>query len=409
MFFKTFSKVGSVQVLTAIQGLLFTFLAARLLSPEMFGELRYVLVLLPFLMVSTLPTFDILVLREAASASKINLQDIVKKRGQFGFFGALFFAFILFFTKDNFTSEVFQSLCIVLLILPFYETTTSFRNFLVGKGLRDRALTIQLRNRILSIVLILLGVFIYMQLAPSVAGFLFIFLVCTTFPNIITNFSLKLREESRESKYLKTSDSLVKEAVFTSLASVIWIASYSFDKLIIERQLGVESLAFYSILVMIPLMIAQLVDGLIMLYYKKIFLSKVSIFTIKNIVSVVFLFSIVICAYGYFVHIFYPSIFGDFYSYTLSLALLSGVLILTGSIELLLIQYLYKEKKPSLIMGYNCSSILVLFVTLTLMLKDLNLHSILLVLGIKQIFLPMIIFTYHRLFQNYPHRLGSID
>ena len=409
MFFKTLSKIGSVQVLTAIQGLLFTFLATRLLSPQMFGELRYVLVLLPFLMIATLPTFDILVLREAASGSKVNLQNIVKKRGQFGFFGALFFSFILFFTKDNFTSEVFQSLCIVLLILPFYETTTTFRNFLVGKGLRDRALTIQIRNKILSIILIILGVFIYMQLAPSVAGFLLIFLVCTTLPNIITNFGLKLREVSRESKYLKTSDSLIKEAVFTSLVSVIWMASYSFDRLIIERQLGVESLAFYSILVMIPLMIAQLVDALIMLYYKKIFLSKVSIFTIKNIVFMIFLFSVVIVAYGNFVHIFYPFVFGDFYTYPLPLALLSGILIFTGSIELLLIQYLYKQKKPGLIMGYNCSSFVFLFVTLTIIVKDLDIYSIILVLGIKQFFLPIIILKYDKLFQNHPHQSGEID
>ena len=39
MFFKTLTKAGSVQVLAVVQGLLFTFLGTRLLSPEMFGEL----------------------------------------------------------------------------------------------------------------------------------------------------------------------------------------------------------------------------------------------------------------------------------------------------------------------------------------------------------------------------------
>tara|TARA_S200000501_G_C20869880_1_gene763738 strand:- start:2199 stop:3413 length:1215 start_codon:yes stop_codon:yes gene_type:complete len=401
IFFKTISKIGSVQVLTAIQGLLFTFLTARLLSPEMFGELRYVLVLLPFLMVVTLPTFDILVLRETAAGSKVSLQSIVNKRGQFGFFGALFFAMVLFFTKDYFPTEIFQSLCIALLVLPFYEITTPFRNFLVGKGLRDVALTLQLRNRILSIILILLSVLIYMQLASSVAGFLLIFLFCTTLPNIITNSRLKIREESRKSKYVKPSSSLVKEAVSTSLASIIWIASYSLDRLIVERQLGLEALAFYSILVMVPLLIAQLVDALIMLYYKKIFFSKVSVFTIKNIVLLIFLFSAIIFAYGYFVHNFYPFIFGNFYSYPLSLAFLSGLLIFTGSIELFLIQYLYKNKRAALIMGYNFISIIVLFLTLTLMLKNPNLYSILIVLGLKQLFLPMIIFAYDRRLKNY--------
>ena len=117
----------------------------------------------------------------------------------------------------------------------------------------------------------LFGVSIYIQLSPSVAGFLLIFWFCTTLPNIITNFGLKGREKSRVSKHVKTSGPLVKEAAFTSLASVVWIASYSFDRLIIEKQLGAETLAFYSILVMIPLMIAQFVDALVMLYYKKIF------------------------------------------------------------------------------------------------------------------------------------------
>lgn len=401
--------MGSVQALTAIQGLLFTFLAARILSPEMFGELRYVLVLLPFLMISTLPTFDNLVLRETASGSKINLQDIVTKRVKFGFFGALFFAVILFFSKDNFTIEIVQSLCIVLLILPFYETTTTFRNFLYGRGLQDRALTIQIRNRIFSIILILVGVSIFIQLSPSVAGFLLIFLVCTTLPNIITNFGLKRRERSREKKYSKTSDSLTKEAVFTSLVSIIWMASYSFDRLIIEKELGAESLAFYAILVMIPLMTAQLVDALIMLYFKRIFLNKVSIFTVKNIVFMILLFTVVIIAYGLFVHCLYPFIFGSFYNYSLPLALLSGILIFTGSIELLLIQYLYKQKKSGLILGYNCSSILVLFVALTIVVKDLDIYSVILALGTKQFFLPMIILKYDKLIQKYRHRYGWID
>ena len=121
-------------------------------------------------MISTLPTFDILVLREVASGSKINLQDIVKK-GKFGFFGALFLH--LFFFLQGI---IFQFRCfivqLVLLILPFYEITTTFRNFLVGKGLQNRALTIQIRNKIFSIILMLFGVLIYIQLSPSrVAGF----------------------------------------------------------------------------------------------------------------------------------------------------------------------------------------------------------------------------------------------
>lgn len=392
MYIKTYSKIASVQALVAAHAVLFTFLATRFLSPDEFGELRYVLVLLPFLMVVTLPTFDIIVLRETASRSKISLQGIVYKKMQFGLCGAILFAIVLMLIKDFFSFNIFLSLCLIIIILPFYEITTPFRNFLVGKGLRERALMIQLRNRLISIMIMLSSLLIFLWLEPSVTVFLFIFLVSTTLPNIITNLKLKIRESSCSSKYIKPSGLLTREAVLTSIASIIWTASYSIDRIIVERKMGFESLALYSILVMVPFMLAQYADSVVMIYYKKIFVEKDTQMTIRCGTIIFCLIFSVITAYGYFVHLFYPTLFGHFYKYPLSLALLSGCLIFTGSIELLFIQYLYSQKKTKLIFSYNIASISILAVTFTTLISDMDIFTVLLVLVLKQFCLPVIIY-----------------
>lgn len=391
MFFKTIGKVGSVQFLTAIHGLLFTFLAARLLSPQMFGELRYVLLLLPFLMVATLPSFDVLVLRECSARSKVNLQAVVRKRMQFGFFGAVIFSIILFSSKDYISKSIYQCLWLAILLLPFYEVTTTYRNYLIGKRLKHRALAIQLRNKIMSIALILICTYFYQQLTPSPASFFLIFLIVTTLPNVVTNLSLRRREDKREYRHVNLDTSLTREAIVTSLASSIWIISYSLDRLIVERQLGVEQLAYYSILIMIPLMIAQLVDSLIMVFYREIFLSNWKKLNFKNIFFLIISAFIFITIYAQVVHLVYPFIFGEFYSYSLSLCALSGLLIISGSIELFYIQYLYKNRKPTLIMIYNCISIICLLIIFLFLIEDPDIQKILIITALKQTILPSIL------------------
>jgi O-antigen/teichoic acid export membrane protein len=397
MVFKTIGNVGSVQVLTAIHGLLFTFLATRLLSPQMFGELRYVLLLLPFLMVATLPSFDILVLRECSARSKVNLQAVVRKRMQFGFFGALIYSIILFSSKDYMSKSIYQCLWLAILLLPFYEVTTTYRNYLIGKRLRHRALAIQLRNKIMSIALILICTYLYQHLAPSPESFFFIFLIATTLPNIVTNLSLRRREDKDQYRQLNLDTSLTREAIVTSLASSIWIISYSLDRLFVERQLGVEQLAYYSILIMIPLMIAQLVDSLIMVFYREIFLRNRKKLNYKQIFFLVIFSFTVITIYAQVVHLAYPFIFGEFYSYSLSLGALSGLLIISGSIELFYIQYLYKNRKPNIIMIYNCLAIICLFIIFYFLIEDPHIQIILIVTSLKQIMLPSIFIMFDKI------------
>ena len=401
MLLRSIFKIGSVQILTALHGLLFTFLAARYLSPEMFGELRFALLVLPFLMVATLPTFDNIVLREAASGSNLSLQSIVKVRFIFACVGAIFLALVSIYFRDNIANELFYSLFILVLILPFYEVTTSFKNFLIGKGLGDSSLKIQRRNKFFSIILILFLVPLFSQFNVSSISFLIVFLLSTTLPNFITNYYFKLRESFREAKYEKVSVSLIKEAIYTSLASVFWLASYAFDKFVVERKLGVEFLAYYSILVMLPFLIAQLIDSLVVLFYRRIFLIQTSIFSSKFVFYLFLILTLVILFYGNFVYFFYPLIFGEFYRYSLALSMLSGLLIISGSFEFFFIQYLYRLKKKFVIFGYNLSSLLLLCLVLLLILDDINLYILITVLVIKQIFLPVLVVFFNSVYDKF--------
>ena len=323
MFFKILSKLSAVQSLSAIFSLIFTFLAARMLDPEAFGVLRYLLVLLPFFLLASLPTFDNLILREASSGSLINLNEIIKIRGVFGLIGSIIFGLFFLLFQERFITETIQGVFLILLLLPIYEITTSYRNYLVGLGLKDQALRIQLRNKSLSILILLLGFILLFYFNFSPVKLLLVFMIATTLPNIFTHFSIVIRKGLV--RFKKTR--LIKEAIGTTLATGVWIISYSFDRLIIEREMGNEALAYYSIIVLVPYMISQLIDGLIPFWYKKIFFEKSGLSTFKNLSLVSLIFSILIFIYAFSAHKLYPFIFGDFYNYSLALSLLSGLLI----------------------------------------------------------------------------------
>ena len=394
MFFKISSKLSIVQILSAIFALVFTFLAARILDPESFGVLRYLLVLLPFFLLASLPTYDNLILREASSGSLINLNEILKIRAIFALIGSIFFGIFFLLFQDRFATETIQGVILILLLLPLYETTTSYRNYLIGLGLKHQALRIQIRNKSLSVLILLIGIIFLFYFNFSTVNLLLVFMIATTLPNIFTHFYLVTRKRLLKFKKVK----LVKEALSTSLATGVWIVSYSLDRLIIEREMGNEALAYYSIIVLAPYMISQLIDGLIPFWYKKIFFNKFIFFTFKNLILFSLVFTIIILAYGFFAHLFYPFIFGDFYSYSLALSLLSGLLILTGSVEFLFIHYLYKEKKTFEMLIYNLSSIAVLFISFSLFSNSLNYFLIMFVICFKQIFLPLIYFLYEKFF-----------
>lgn len=389
MFFNILYKVFTVQSLTVINGLLFTFLAARLLEPELFGHLRYLLIILPFFMLATLPTFDNLILRESVSRSLLDLNQILIVRGMLGLFFSLCMGITLLFLNDFFSPEVLKGIYVILLFLPLYEISTGYKNYLIGIGLKQRVLKIQIRNKIISIIIMLTSILFFFKNNLSINVFLIIFLIATTLPNLITHLGLALRKKFRKNKKNK---SLIPEALLTTIASGIWILSYSIDRLIVERQLGSESLAYYSILVLIPLMASQLIDGLIPFWYKKIFFEKKIKSFFKYAGLIILLISLFIFIYGVFVNNFYHLIFGSFYKYSLNIALLSGVLIASGSLEFLLIHNLYVEKRSILMVIYNLISITFLLVVFNFMISDLNFYKVLFVLCIKQIVLTIIFY-----------------
>lgn len=390
MLLKTISKTFIAQAITAAFGLIFTVITARMLSPENFGDLRYLMIILPIIMVSTLPTFDNIILREAASGKKVNLLNILRVRQIFGCFGAIFFMFIGIIFLPNFNRELMVGFFASLILLPFYETMTGYKNYLIGVGLKNQALNILIRNKIISIVLVLISIFWYSQIGVTAYGLFIIFMISNTLPNIITFFGLRLKSRG---SYLgaTTKTKYIKEAIITSSASWVWLISYSFDKFYIEKKLGSESLAFYSILLLIPIILTQLIDALIPFYYRNIFYSKKPIISFKSSMYVFIALIFILIPYVIFSYIFYPIIFGSFYTYSLISLIISGMIIISGSLEFLFFHYLYKEKKDYQLFLYNMISLASLYIAFT-SYTNIDLNIILIIISAKQLLLPSLFY-----------------
>lgn len=386
-------RIILVQAFTAIYGLMFTFLAVHALEPALFGELRYVLVLLPILMLSTLPSYDVLILRESSIGAQININLIFKNRVYVALVGVVIISAALNFNIIDFGEKTTIALVLCALLLPFYETTTGFKNYLIGRGLKDEALKILIRNRLYSLLLLIIGAFFLFLIGPTVYGFLVLFMVCQTLPNLFTHLFFRKRSKLRPSVRVSNSISF-KEALITSLAMGIGILSYSIDKLLVQREMGSESLAFYTILILVPLIFAQLIDAVIPYIYRQLFSTKVSFFCRRNyfyIFGASFLFAAV---YGIFSSYAYPYIFGEFYNYELSLSMLAGMLAATGSVEFFFIQYLYKNKKANLIVVYSVMSLIIIYSCLSLVLEYEKLELVISILGLKQLFLPLVFYFF---------------
>ena len=404
MLLNVLPKLVSVQGLTVAHGLLFTFLATRFLDPETFGSLRYVMVLLPFFMLATLPSYDNLILRESSSGALLNLRQIWWTRGIFGLFTAITFGLIVLCIRGRFAADILQGLVLIIFLLPFYETTTGYKNYLIGVGLQKQILNIQVRNKLISIAILGVGILLVNFLEPTLFSFLLVFMLATTIPNFCSHAILVF---CRPSSALKTRKIFAREAILTSFASGVWIASYSLDKIIVAEELGAEALAYYSILMLIPLMTAQLIDGLIPFYYKKFFFGEAQFVNLQVVMVTSVLFLLVIGGYGFLAYTLYSYLFGDFYTYTLTLALFSGVVMATGSIEFFFIHYLYKGKKSRQILAYNLMSLVIVYIALVFVVPSLNYVTVISVMGLKQLALPLIFFGLERMMFQNPISLGK--
>ncbi|MCG9661337.1 hypothetical protein, partial [Vibrio mediterranei] len=147
-------KTSANQVLAAVHALVFSIVTTRELSPDLFGDLRFVLSLLPVLMVASLPTYDNILLRNSSKFIFTPLYKVTLLRVTGGVLASISILLYLFIfdVGDN----LWFFLIITSVLLPFFETFTGYRNFLIGSRLKKQSINSYMIVKITSIGLFLL-------------------------------------------------------------------------------------------------------------------------------------------------------------------------------------------------------------------------------------------------------------
>lgn len=378
------------QGISAILAMIFAIFAARYLSLMEYGELRYVMTLLPLLMAITLPGFDSIILRNTILKKKVNLWSIFIIRSIFGICGGLIIILYLYIYQDSFSHSLFFYLTVTAFFLPLFETATGYKNFLIGNGLKDQSINRVLLTRITSLILFCVGIYIiYINNINGVWVFVS-YLISVTVPTLITFFLFIFRVKLP--KY-NNNYAIITQAIVITFSSFIFTFSYSIDKLFINLKFGAEVLAQYAILVMIPQEIAKLIDATIPLFIKKSlyggYFEKIK--KIKNLYLYGFTFFL---SYIILFYLFSPIIFGEKYKYNLITIIISSFLIISQSIEYFNMHNIFMRLGPRDHLLFSIINVCVSFMIIYLVVQLTGYVGIIVVLIFKQLLLAPAYFKY---------------
>ena len=346
--YKLFGVNALTSIISIFISLSFTLFASRYFSIEDFGSIRYVMTLIPLLVVFGFPGFDRVVLKSGFDKRIVNLFDILKIK----FCCSLFFCVCiytlieieLFFDKSY--SNVLKH---VILILPLYELFSSYKNYLIGRGFPEKAAYIYLISRFSSAVLFTISLVNIVFFDLDYAYLLFLYLLSFIIPQTFSYFRVIKLKVGLKYFTKMPSKSLFLSGISSTTAGALTTLAFSLDKLMVFELMGAKYLALYSILIMFPQEISRLIDSFIPYIYRKIDnfdLNKISKIRCLGFVFFVF-FVLFIPIYSFIFKTSSAFIFGNEFSYSNSEVILSAILIFSLSLEFFFTQKLYLTKGGS--------------------------------------------------------------
>jgi hypothetical protein len=257
------------QGVSAVLAFGFAFAAARLLSVGDNGELRYAMTILPLLMTCTLPGFDSLILRQSASGRPFALRQVLLIRVAGGIIGAGGVILVTFTISNGWSPTLLFFMLCTALALPFFETGTGFRNFLMATYQSKTGIKAFLQARAWTLGLFGLGLGLLGLLNAPWIWIYPLYLIAMSFPMLLISVRIALRQRAGP-RVQEPWRSLGSAAMVTG-ASLVYTYTFSLDKLIVHAG-GAAVLARYGILLMIPLELARLLDATLPLFYKRWFM-----------------------------------------------------------------------------------------------------------------------------------------
>ncbi len=378
------------QVVGTLTSLAFTVGGARLLSIEDYGELRYVMALLPLLMVFSMPGFDTVTLRKSSLGERIPLGSIFRQRIMTASIGSFVVLLLMFFLAQKLSATLAFLLLATALLLPLFETGTGYRNYLLGRGLQSQGTLFLLRVRLYGF-----AIFVSLSLLCLYSGknMIWIYpawLIANIIPTLFAFSKVAFRCETFiPHDRSKLGDISTLDGLTTTLAGLIYTLAFSLDKLWIRMELGAEQLAMYALLIMVPLEFGKIVDSSIPLFYRKI-IRPIGSVNFVNIGIYVLMMALIMLSYICAFYNFSELIFGEPYRYSMKMVVLSSLIIPSLSLEYAGNHIVFIKQGSRGTFFYSASNLIVtgLIVPIGLMIGGMS--GLILLLFLKQLLLPTI-------------------
>ena len=277
--------------IASISAFAVTILLTNLLPKEIFGQYRFVLSMLPILLIFTLPGIGTAVTRTVARGARIDLQTIVKTKIKWGFLGSLatLSTALYYFHKGN---ELIAYIFIISAVfIPFFENFFIYSFYYRGKlDFKTPAIYESISKIIQALLLagtawlsqniiILIVVFFIGQILSQ-----YYFYKKTTY-SVITDAN----DNQSTAKAIRYGKHLTLLGVLGSLAVNI-------DKLFIWHFFGAEKLAIYVVAMTIPLTMTRTLNIIPELIFPKMSrkLGADTSFTVIKILGVTLSFATII-------------------------------------------------------------------------------------------------------------------
>lgn len=239
------------QVVGIVSSFCVVVFLANILPKESLGQYRFILSLIPILLIFTLPGIDTSLVRSVARKSIVDLKRISKIKIRWGFissFSAIILAAYYFFNDDL---ELAYAFILSALFLPFIETYSIYSSYYKGKQDFKTSSIYDSISRVLQASFIIIVVLINENLLSLLAAYLI--------GQLITRFYFYKKTLSNIRSEVvaidvdkEIHDDTVEYGKHLSATQVIGTITSNIDKLLIWHFLGAEILAIYYVSLTIP-------------------------------------------------------------------------------------------------------------------------------------------------------------
>jgi O-antigen/teichoic acid export membrane protein len=249
-----------LRFVTALTGVVTTYLFTQYLSKESYGQYRYIISMLSILLVFSLPGINLAITRSVAKNEPIQLWKIAIIEMKFASIGSLCSLVIAgyYWTQGNYFFA--WSFVVLALAVPFYESFLVSSGYL--KGIQDfKSVSLQQSvigtvQSFLAIVVLILTKNVVFTIAAYVSS-----QILTSF--IFFKITIKKKNEKKDTldeKINNETKALIQFGKSLSLTQVFGRVSNQIDKLLIWFVFGAQVLAVYSVAFVIQKAI-QLMTG----------------------------------------------------------------------------------------------------------------------------------------------------